>query len=138
MARPRTRPRDLFGRLIPQRRGRRAELDLQAAIVAYVRMVAPQVLIWAVPNGFLKTKAEAALAKHSGVLAGVPDLTLAWAEGQTAFWEIKTDDGVLSDPQIEILDRLSTQFHRVAIIRSVDEAKEMLQRLGIETREAVS
>ena len=39
------------------------------------------VLIWHVPNGGLRTKAEAARLKWIGVLAGVLDLTLVLAGG---------------------------------------------------------
>src|SRR5271169_2634083 len=60
----------------PRPRDRNAEARIQAAIVEWVRTVAPQVIVFHVPNGGLRTKAEAARMKWVGVLPGVFDLAL--------------------------------------------------------------
>ncbi len=117
---------------------RNAEAKRQAAIVEYVRTVAPQVLIWAVPNGGLRTKPEAARLKWTGVLAGVPDLTLVLPGGYTAFWEVKTANGRLSPAQHAMFERLAELGHPCRLIRSIDDARRALARLGIETREAAA
>lgn len=108
----------------------------QAAIVEYVRTVAPHILIWAVPNGGLRTKREAALLKLTGVLAGVPDLTLAYAFGKSVFWETKTPRGRLSKAQKEVHERLRELGHYVAIVWDIDDARSELRFLGISTKEA--
>jgi hypothetical protein len=126
---------DLFG-LKP--RDTNAEAQRQAAIVDYVRWVAPHIVIWAVPNGGLRTKAEAARLKWTGVLAGVLDLTLALPDARSAFWETKTPRGRLSDDQLAIIDRLTALGHSCAVVRDIDDARRELAALGIETRERMS
>ncbi len=117
---------------------RNAEAKRQAAIVAYVRAVAPQVLIWAVPNGGLRTKPEAARLRWTGVMAGVPDLTLALPYGRVAFWEVKTPEGRLSPEQSRMIVELELMGHCCAVVRSIEDARKALARLGIETREAAA
>ncbi len=117
---------------------RNGEAKRQAAIVEYVRTVAPQVLIWAVPNGGLRTKSEAARLKWTGVLAGVPDLTLALPDGGCAFWEVKTRVGRLSQEQYYIRHLLEERGHSWALVRSIDDARWELEKLRVETREAVT
>lgn len=129
--------RDLFGRAL--RRApldRNAEAKRQAAIVEYVRLVAPHVVIAAVPNGGLRTKAEAARLKWTGVLAGFLDLVLVLPHGRSAYWETKTDLGRLSGDQKDMIGRLEALGHACAVVRSIDDARCELVRLGIETREA--
>jgi hypothetical protein len=113
-----------------------AEASRQAAIVAFVRWVAPQVVIWAVPNGGLRTKAEAARLKWTGVLAGVLDLTLALPDGRCAFWETKTTYGRLSNDQRDVIARLDHLGHAWAVVRDIEDARRELGVLDIETREA--
>jgi VRR-NUC domain-containing protein len=130
--------RDLFGR--PLRReplDRNAEARRQAAVVDYVRWVAPHIRIFAVPNGGFRTKAEAARLKWTGVLAGVLDLVLVLPESRCAFWETKTPRGRLSDDQREFIGSLEALGHRWALVRSIDDARRELAALEVLTREAV-
>ena len=113
-----------------------AEARIQAAIVEYVRQVAPQIVIWAVPNGGFRAKNEAARLKWTGVLAGVFDLSLALPDAHSAYWETKTETGVLSKDQRDFRDHLDRLGHAWAIVRSIDDARRELARLGISTREA--
>jgi len=128
--------RDLFGRPAPGReRDRNAEAKRQAAIVEFVRWVAPHIRIFAVPNGGLRTKAEAARLKWTGVLAGVLDLVLVLPEGRTAYWETKTPRGRLSDDQRDFIGALEGLGHSWALVRSIDDARRELARLGVITKE---
>jgi hypothetical protein len=78
----------------PRRRRGNAEDHIQAAVVEWVRTVAPHVVAFAVPNGGLRSKSEAAKLKWTGTLAGVPDLVLiAQPGGRAHFIEVKTADG---------------------------------------------
>lgn len=114
---------------------RNGEAKIQASVVAWVRLVAPQVICFSVPNGGLRTKAEAALLRWTGTLAGVPDLILVLPGGRCAFWEVKAPDGRLSQAQADMLERLDDMGVPCAIIRSIDDARRDLAALGIETRE---
>jgi hypothetical protein len=113
-----------------------AEAKIQAAIVEYVRTVAPQVKIYAVPNGGLRSKREAARLKWTGVLAGVLDLILLLPEARCAHWEVKTLNGRLENEQESMIDWLEANGHVWAIVQSIDDARRELYRLGVETREA--
>jgi hypothetical protein len=138
MGRPRTKPRDLFGHLLrPAKRRSNVEDALQAAIVEFVRRCYPQVLIAAIPNGGWRTPAEAGRFRWTGVLAGMPDLVLAYDNSGVAWWEVKDPEtGVLSDAQLEVIERLSSQDHLVAVVTSIDDARRELQALGLQSREA--
>jgi hypothetical protein len=119
------RPRDL-----------NAEARIQAAIVEWIRVAAPSVLAFAVPNGGLRTKAEAARMRWTGVLAGVPDLAVIAPGGRVFFLEVKTDAGRLSPDQHAIHDHLIALGTPAAIVRSVDDARLAFGMWGIPTREA--
>lgn len=136
MPRARTRPRDLFGRLIPQRRGRLAEARRQASIVDFVRRCYPDILIAHVPNGMSRTKAEAGKLKWMGVLRGWPDLIVALPQARTLWWEVKDDDGTLSDDQIVVAEALSSMGHWVSVVRSIDDARRELAAFQVHSREA--
>jgi hypothetical protein len=130
--------RDLFGRQLRREPlDRNAEARRQAAVVDYVRWVAPHIRIFAVPNGGFRTKAEAARLKWTGVLAGVLDLVLVLPESRCAFWETKTPRGRLSDDQREFIGSLEALGHRWALVRSIDDARRELAALEVLTREAV-
>ena len=118
------------------RRDGNAEARRQAAIVEYVRWVAPQVIIFHPANGGLRSKPEAARLKWVGVLAGVLDLVLVLPGGRSAYWEVKTDSGRLSVDQRDFIRRLEARGHVCAVVRDIDDARRELARLGIVTREA--
>ena len=118
------------------RRDSNAEARIQAAIVEWVRLVAPSVLVFAIPNGGLRTKAEAARLKWTGTLAGVPDLAIVVPGGVIWFIETKAPSGSLSSDQREIRDRLVALNCPPAICRSVDDARRAFAAWNIATREA--
>jgi hypothetical protein len=89
-----------------QRRDLNAEARIQAGIVEFVRAVAPRVIIFHIPNGGLRSKAEAARMRWTGVLAGALDLVLVLPAARCAFWETKTDRGRLSGDQKDFIARL--------------------------------
>jgi hypothetical protein len=130
--------RDLFGARLTRHEAidRNGEGRIQIAIVEYLRRIAPQIIVFHPANGGLRSKSEAARFKAMGVLAGVPDLVLVLPFGRTAFWEIKTPHGRLSDDQRAIIRRLEANDHVWALVRDIDDARRELIALGIETREA--
>jgi VRR-NUC domain len=119
-----------------QRRDFNAEARIQAAIVEWVRTVAPGVLIFAVPNGGLRSKAEAARRKWTGVVAGIPDLIVITPICRVFFLEVKTAAGRLSEDQRAIFDLLVAMGTPRAIVRSIDDVRRAFVEWGIETREA--
>lgn len=112
------------------------EARIQAAIVEWVRVVAPHVLIFAVPNGGLRTKAEAARLKWTGVVAGIPDLAIVVKPHTVFFMETKPKGESLSKDQRDMIDLLVSMEVKVATVRSIDDARSAFAAWGIQTREA--
>lgn len=112
------------------------EARIQAAIVEWVRLVAPELLIFAVPNGGLRSKAEAARMRWTGTLAGIPDLVLVSPGAKVHFIECKAPGGTLSPAQREIRDWLVSLGSSPAICRSIDDARRAFAAWGLETLEA--
>jgi hypothetical protein len=110
-----------------------AEARIQAAIVEWIRVAAPAVMVFAVP---LRTKAEAARMRWTGVLAGVPDLVVIAPGGRALFLEVKTEAGRLSADQRDVHDRLVSLGTPSAIVRSIDDARLAFAAWGLQTREA--
>ncbi len=113
----------------------------------YVRTVAPQCLIWHVPNGgerpaHINTKGkrvspEAAKLKLMGLLPGIPDLGLA-AEGPfMAFIEVKRPGEYLTAEQRDMRRQLLAMGFAFEVVRSIEDMRACLRRWNIETREAV-
>ena len=115
---------------------RHLEDSLQEAIVRYVRVVAPQLLIYAVPNGGRRSKTEAIRLKRQGVLAGVFDLTIVAPGGKHYAVEVKTDTGSLSPAQRDIKDHLIRHAIPYVVVRSVEDIRTALAQWGLATRES--
>ena len=124
-------------RPLERRRDGNAEARIQAAVVAWVGWVCPSVIVYAIPNGGLRSKSEAARMKWTGTLSGMPDLGLVLPGGQAGFFEIKTPKrGRLSDAQSEMLPRLEMRGARCAVVRSIDDARSAFKAWGVQMREA--
>jgi hypothetical protein len=83
-----------------------------------VRVVAPDVLIFAVPNGGLRSKTEAPRLKWTGVIAGIP--VVIAPIGRVFFLEVKTSNGRLSNDQQAIFDALAVLGAPFMTVRSID------------------
>jgi len=114
---------------------RYVEDALQASIVQFIRTCAPECLVFAIPNGGLRSKREAARLKWTGVLAGVPDLIVV-APRHVVFIEVKATKGVTSNDQKAVHAHLRALGYTVAIARSIEDVRLTLKHLGIKTREA--
>ncbi|MBV1701672.1 MAG: VRR-NUC domain-containing protein [Hyphomicrobiales bacterium] len=114
---------------------RNDEAKIQASIVQWVRLVAPNCLIYAIANGGLRSKREAALLKWTGVQAGVPDLAIV-SDGRACCLEVKKGKSRLSEAQASIIARLQEIGAGVAVVRSIDDAREAFEAWGIESKEA--
>jgi hypothetical protein len=114
---------------------RNREGRIQIAVVKYVNLVAPEAIIFHIPNGGWRGRTEAARFKALGVTPGIPDLCLVLPGGKVAWWEIKADGGRISPSQAAMFSRFDESGHEVSVIHSIDEARTALRRLGVETRE---
>lgn len=86
-------------------------------------------LMFHVPNGGKRGKAEAARFKAAGVKAGVPDICLPVARrGYHGLWiEMKALDGKPSDAQKDWIAMLTGQGHLVRICYGCDEAIRLIE-----------
>lgn len=118
------------------------EDPIQAAIVEYVRRVAPQCVIHSVPNGSFLAGDEKARAKQmarlkwTGLTEGAFDLVLFGPGGFAAVIEVKTAMGHLSPAQQTMRHRYVDLGTPHCIARSIDAVRAALEQWGIETREA--
>ena len=121
-----------------RRRDGNAEARIQAAVVEWIRWCAPQTVVFAIPNGGLRGKAEAARLRWTGVLAGIPDLAVLAPVGKVFFLEVKAPGGSLSAEQREMFHQLVALGIDAAIVRSVEDVRMAFREWGIETREALA
>lgn len=119
-------PKDL--RLLP------TEAEEQTTLLSWCGMQEgryPELgLLFHIPNGGKRGKAEAARFRAEGVKAGVPDLMLPVARGSYhgLFVEMKRRaGGQVSREQKKWLERLREQGYATAVCRGWEEASKALQ-----------
>lgn len=137
---------------------KRSEERLQRELVAYLRVALPKPwLVFHVPNGAGRSKAEAGILKAMGVLAGVPDLFVVGPlpKGAVAFWSEATQATSLiaielkappkmtktgkpskakprvSDAQRDVIEALGACGVPTLIVNNMDEALRALAQLGV-------
>lgn len=111
---------------------------MQAAVLQWIAVAAPQVFVFHCPNGGLRNKREAARLKWQGVVAGVPDLVGYAPRAPLAVpfaLEVKAPGEYLEPPQREIREKLEGLGVLYAVVRSIDDARAAFRQWGIETRE---
>lgn len=113
-----------------------AEDQTQASIVAYLRAVLVKARVYAIPNGGLRSKKEAAKMKWTGVLAGVPDLCIIAPMGRAYFIEVKSAKGVLSEAQREFNNWFATNGVPYVVARSLKDVEVAIDSWNLETRTA--
>ena len=113
------------------------EQDLHIAVADYLAVALPaEAVFYHVPNGELRNKAVAAKLVKMGVKAGVPDFALIH-DGRALFLEAKTDRGRLSVEQRIAHADLARAGGEVAVVRSVEDAVEVLASWGVPLRASV-
>lgn len=98
---------------------------------AAVQAIPELALLYHIPNGGSRHKAEAARLRAEGVRAGVPDLCLPVPRGgcHGLYIELKRlRGGRLSEQQRAWLDALGKQGYAVAVCKGWEEAAETIQR----------
>jgi VRR-NUC domain len=117
-------------------RDRNAEARIQAAIVEWIRTVAPHLICFHPANGGYRTKAEAARLKWVGVLAGIPDVVILGPDGRAWLIEVKAERGAMSAEQRAIRERCVGLRIPFATARSIDEVRWAFEAWGIKSRES--
>lgn len=111
-----------------------SEDQLQITVARFLKIVAPDLVFYAVPNGGFRNVREAAKLKAMGVKAGVADLAVVLPDLRAAFIELKTATGRVNANQAEFqstCDRLGIPY---AVCRSVDDVAATLKGWGVNLR----
>lgn len=111
---------------------RQEEDEIQASIIDMVKVAGIEDLIYyAVPNGGKRPIKTAKSMKATGVIPGVYDITfICPATAIAHLMEVKTETGVLSSDQKAFTRRLLKTPIPHAVVRSRDEAQDVLTRWG--------
>ena len=103
-------------------------------MVRWFRQTWPGVLIHAIPNGGVRSKATAGRLKAEGVVSGVPDLFVpAWR-----LWvEMKrSKGGSLSPEQKDIIKQLESVGYWVIVGKGADDAKRQISAFFDQLKDA--
>jgi hypothetical protein len=96
----------------------------QARVVMWFRQTYPDTLIFAIPNGGLRSKSQALKLKVEGVVPGIPDLFIpawmTWVEMK------KAKDGVLSKEQQLMIKYLQSVNYCVIVGHGAEDAMNQL------------
>lgn len=86
-------------------------------------------LLYHIPNGGARSKAEGGILKAMGVKAGMPDYCLPTPRcGYAALYiEMKTQSGRIEKHQLGVMEDLANNGNLCCVCRSVDEAMQLLQ-----------
>jgi hypothetical protein len=116
---------------------RTPEADVQRAVVSALRFALPGAIIHHSPNehraGGDAARRARGIRSGMGLCAGWPDLVIL-AQRRVVFLEVKAPGGRLSDAQAAFGARAMAEGHVWAVVRSVDEALDVLARAGLASR----
>lgn len=127
--------------MTPVRKRRQSpEAAIHEAVVDYLRVALPDAVVATVKNEINKSGAafarEMAQAKRRGIVPGFPDiLVLPFSHIGTMLFEVKAPGGYPTETQRAVHERLRALGYRVAVVRSVDDARAALREWGVWTRE---
>lgn len=113
----------------PKDKDSRPEIDRQCAFLRDLKLIAPAVTAWAVPNAAKRSQWAAMQAKREGMRAGALDLTLVWNRG-CAFMEWKDGKGDLTDNQEDMLKLLVRAGHHCGLFRQERSGLAWLRSIG--------
>lgn len=105
---------------------RNPEIELQKAIVQFLRLARPDVLWFHCPNGGSRSVRTAAMLKSIGVRAGVPDLIFILPKGLFGAIEVKSTDGRLSLEQRAWRDAIKRSGGFWSECRSITELEGII------------
>jgi VRR-NUC domain len=109
----------------------RPEQQIQRAVFEHFNQRrAAGVFCFHVPNGGYRRKAEAAIMKGLGVVAGVPDV-VAIKDGRAFFLELKPEGGRLTEKQQQALIALREAGAQATHAHGLDQALRVLEGWGL-------
>jgi len=84
---------------------------------------------FAIPNGFLDTKAKRIRASREGILSGVPDVFIPWPSGghHGLFLEFKKADGRVTKAQESFLNLVASRGYKAKVVYGLRDALETLK-----------
>ena len=108
------------------------ESDLQASAVIWFKYNFPQLhpLLFSVPNGSKRTKAQSAILIKEGAVSGVSDLIMLIPNKHynALCLETKTTKGSQSDTQKVFQQAVESQGYCYKIYRSLDEFRDIIHK----------
>lgn len=107
---------------------------LQITVVRFLRVAAPGLLYWHVPNGGARSPGEGRKFKDMGTLPGVADLSFVLPDGRAAFIELKTLKGRQEPTQKAFEEACQNNNAPYAVCRSLKEVEATLTGWGIKLR----
>jgi hypothetical protein len=119
------------------------EHQIHSDILKYLRRILPHGwIVMHVPNGGSRHPIEGARLKALGVVAGWPDISIYGgghnSGGLAYFMEVKSKAGRVSRCQRIIMDKLQDAGFPVAVVRSIDDARDFVERHSLPSREVRS
>ena len=104
----------------------------QAALVMWFRRAYPDTLIFAIPNGGMRSKSQAMKLKVEGVVPGIPDLFVPewklWIEMK------KVKGGKISPEQQGMIDYLQSVGYYVIVGLGAEDARRKISQFIKETQ----
>lgn len=100
-----------------------SEDAIQISLALWLNHKYPNLLWWHTPSGGMRNKAEAFKLKRMGVIPGVPDLFFPHLK---LFIELKTQKGVVSKSQKEVMKRLEVVGYTCKVAKGYEEAKQIV------------
>lgn len=121
----------------------RSETAIQIDIVDYLRKVLPpSAIVHHSKNegnrGGRKGLLDGVRAKRMGVEAGFPDIAVYLPSQRVVFFEVKNETGRATRTQQYMWQRLKSLGFDCGLVRSIDEVRNALRALDIQTREVAS
>ena len=105
----------------------KTEHEEQREFVQWFRQTYPATLIFAIPNGGVRSPATAGRLKAEGVVKGVPDLFVpAW---ETWIEMKRVKGGSLSQDQVAMRIYLESLFYKVLVAKGFEDAKQQIEEL---------
>lgn len=107
------------------------EFSLQTFAVDLLRLgAAPKVIWFHCPNGEARSPRTGARLKRMGVRPGVPDLCFVLPGGQSAFLELKSGSGHLTQAQRQFRDAAADAGAKYAVANNPDGVTTVLREWG--------
>lgn len=103
-------------------------------VARFLKIAAPDLLFFHVPNGGYRHPAEAKKLKDMGVMPGVPDMAFILPGGLIGFIELKTPTGRVSPDQKTFATACIERGAAYALCRSLEAVSETLTQWGVKLR----